>query len=276
MNKIFCRLKLIAKKNEILYKTLVYWYSLIYENLILDICNEIRIFCGIHSKIDGIAKFKGVHKGERCFIVATGPSLTVQDIELIKNEITFSMNSIVKIFSQTDWRPTYYGIQDKVAYKNVQDQMSLLENNNGTKVFYSSRIKNVGISNGTPYYLTYMAHGTKKRGRHKYKFSWDCFKRVYDGFSISYSMLQLAVYMGFKKIFIIGLDADYPLQGKIHFDEESINDNTSRGTKQSQVEAFEYCKNQLLKHGIEVYNVTRGGKLETFPRMKLEDALKCK
>jgi len=59
------------------------------------------------------------HYGERVFIVATGPSLSLEDLEKLtascledleklKNENTISMNSIVNVFSKTDFRPTYY------------------------------------------------------------------------------------------------------------------------------------------------------------------------
>lgn len=48
------------------------------------------------------------HYGERVFIVATGPSLSLEDLEKLKNENTISMNSIVNVFSKMDFRPTYY------------------------------------------------------------------------------------------------------------------------------------------------------------------------
>ena len=60
-----------------------------------------------------LKKYKNIHKGQRCFIIGTGPSLSVEDLEKLKGEITFGSNRIFEIYSQTDWRPTYYMNQDK-------------------------------------------------------------------------------------------------------------------------------------------------------------------
>ena len=40
-----------------------------------------------------LRQFKNKHIGQRCFIVATGPSLTIEDVSKLKNEICWSMNS---------------------------------------------------------------------------------------------------------------------------------------------------------------------------------------
>ncbi|MBO7254734.1 MAG: hypothetical protein J6V36_05480, partial [Clostridia bacterium] len=61
-----------------------------------------------------LAKLKDSHKGERCFIIGNGPSLSVNDLNKIyeKNIPTFSTNRIFKLFEKTDWRPTYYVSED--------------------------------------------------------------------------------------------------------------------------------------------------------------------
>ena len=46
------------------------------------------------KKYEWLKQYKNKYDGKRCFIVATGPSLTVEDLSLLKNEITFGMNSI--------------------------------------------------------------------------------------------------------------------------------------------------------------------------------------
>ncbi|MEH7386551.1 hypothetical protein V7147_14250, partial [Bacillus sp. JJ1521] len=64
-----------------------------------------------NSQYQKLKKIKNKHMGQRCFIIGTGPSLTIEDLEKLRNEMTFSMNSICLAFDETDWRPTYYGIQ---------------------------------------------------------------------------------------------------------------------------------------------------------------------
>ena len=36
-----------------------------------------------------IREFNGIHKGDRCFIVANGPSLLKTNLDLLENELTF-------------------------------------------------------------------------------------------------------------------------------------------------------------------------------------------
>jgi len=73
--------------------------------------------------IEKIKGFKNKHLGDRCFIIATGPSLTVEDLEKLRGEITIGMNSISKVGEKTDWRPIYYGIQDMYVYKNLKSSI---------------------------------------------------------------------------------------------------------------------------------------------------------
>jgi hypothetical protein len=68
-------------------------------------------------------KFKNIHQEQRCFIVATGPSLTFEDLNLIKNEYSFGVNSIAKILDKTEWEPTYYGIQDRFVYGKLEQDI---------------------------------------------------------------------------------------------------------------------------------------------------------
>ena len=53
-----------------------------------------RISGNGNQKYNSLKMYKDIHKGERCFIIATGPSLTMEDLEALKSEYTFGMNSI--------------------------------------------------------------------------------------------------------------------------------------------------------------------------------------
>ena len=70
---------------------------------------------------DRLLDYKGIHEGERCFVIATGPSLTMEDLESLGGEYTIAMNSICKLYDQTDWRPTYYAVQDNLVFDKMQD-----------------------------------------------------------------------------------------------------------------------------------------------------------
>ena len=59
-----------------------------------------------------IKEFKNRHLGEKCFIIGNGPSLKVEDLDKLQNQITFSCNMIYNTLSETKWRPYYYFVHD--------------------------------------------------------------------------------------------------------------------------------------------------------------------
>ena len=70
-----------------------------------------------------LRQFKNKHIGQRCFIVATGPSLTIEDVSKLKNEICWSMNSGFKLINSADFHPAYYAIADGTVYQRVKEEL---------------------------------------------------------------------------------------------------------------------------------------------------------
>ena len=222
-----------------------------------------------------LKNFKDIHKEKRCFIIATGPSLTVEDINKLENEITFSMNSICLNNDLEHWKPTYYGIQDFNVYEKVEQKLKELK---GYKVFISHRIaKRYDINpNWIKYPLNTDYHSYDLRYKNKYhvKFSDNSYKVVYDGYTITYSLIQLAIYMGFTEIYLLGADNNYVSNKDNHFVEHGVVDLTFASAGERMNVAYEEVKKFTTKNKINIYNATRGGKLEVFPRVDLDYVLK--
>ncbi|GHU70483.1 hypothetical protein FACS1894184_15990 [Clostridia bacterium] len=241
------------------------WF--IYTKAKFDINLALR-YIGINkNNYSKIATLKDKHKEERCFIVATGPSLTVNDLNRLKNDITISVNSIVDAFAESDWRPTYYGICDEKVVKKLRTK---LDTDLFELAFIGSNIKHMfeNKTNIVPFPLDLMWHRMINAKPHT-KFSTDCSVVVYDGYSIVYNMLQIAVYMGFKDIYLLGTDCDYSMNTK-HFNAFDVEDKKQYSYGDLMIyayhEAYEFCRN----HNVNIYNTTRGGKLEVFPRVNYE------
>lgn len=209
-----------------------------------------------------IKKYHNIHVGERCFIVSTGPSLRAEDIEKLKGEYTFSMNSIVKLFDKTVWRPTYYVIQDLRTYQLLANDTAFQNIRNkfiGDSIAPKKIRPNIIDSDAVTYPLMRTIHA---------KFSDDVYSIVYEA-SVTYSALQIAVYMGFKEIYLIGCDCDYSGPQK-HFADYGRDGNPYDPTINMKIgfqAAKEYCDN----NGIKIFNATRGGKLEIFDRVNLDE-----
>lgn len=221
-----------------------------------------------------LKKLKGKYAGKRCFIICTGPSLTIADLELLKDEYCFGMNSTAMILDKTSWRPDFYGIQDAAVYGRVKDKVSKPEN--GQIIAPGVYRKKFGTPENWIYFPTcssYNLFECYRLKRYFARFSKDSYVKVYNGFSISYSLIQIAYYMGFEEIYLLGADCSYSNNGKNHFVEHGhVPDNFDISTIRL-ITVYGYMRKFADKYGFKVYNATRGGMLEKFERVKLEDVL---
>lgn len=237
-------------------------------------------------------KLKDKHKGERCFIIGNGPSLTVEDLELLKDEVTFAANRIFTLFPKTSWRPTYFFCIDYLMYgldheeineidtklRFVPIERSLAAGRIYDEITYYNRVVNcVSIENGEVVRIK------------KYDFSEEIEDRVFGGQSVIFDALQFAVYMGFQEIYLLGMDHSYKREvladGTViehdvkadHFNKEydkGLENAVAVVAPLYAVEiAFRSAKKICDAKGIVIKNATRGGKLEIFERIDLEDVL---
>lgn len=220
-----------------------------------------------------LKEFENKYNGERCFIIATGPSLTIDDLEKLKDEYTFGVNSIIKLFDETDFRPDFYGIQDKFVYGAMQD---VIKSTKFKTAFCADIIaKEYEVPSDFipfPYNGEYHLYNGKP-GEYNAKFSDNAYEIVYDGYSITYSLIEIAVYMGFKEIYLLGCDCSYPKGSKSHVVESGFVDKNAASNPIRMRVGYKCAKDYADSHGIKIYNATRGGELETFERVDLDEIL---
>lgn len=233
--------------------------------------------CGITGKkYRDILAMKNKYLGERCFIICTGPSLTISDLELIKDEYTFGMNSICLLSDKTDFRPTFYGCNDLGVYRKLKKEI-INYCSDKVEVFVSDRLKrNDTILDEWHVFPENVAYHTYDRWfRQDFwcKFSMDCYKVVYGMHSITHSLIELAVYMGFKEIYLLGADCSFPKGKEIHFQDYGVPDTTIDTARERNIAGYLKVKEYSEKNDFKVYNATRGGALEVFPRVKLENVI---
>ena len=232
---------------------------------------------GMDKKFIELKKLKNKFIGERCFIIATGPSLRIEDVELLKNEYTFGVNSIVNVLDQMSYIPTFYVIQDGIVYERLRDKIKKANFRYSfigdwkMKPEYFDDKKWIRFPLSVKNYFYTYPEGDYAD---KVKFSDNAYLRVCDGFSVTYSALQLAVYMGFKEIYLLGTDCNYQKGVKNFADyrtEKQVQSGSSNGEK--MIKAYEVAKKWAENSDVKIYNATRGGMLEVFERVNLEDVM---
>jgi len=146
-------------------------------------------------------KIKGyhdLHKGERCFIVANGPSLRFIDFSLLENEITIGMNRIYLMKEQNGFMPNYLVCIDK---KSQLLQFTEDYDNLEIPCFFNWDLKRLFSKKPNQHFI---------KGKFSPKFSTDIINEpMGNGKTVTYNCLQLAYYMGFKEVYIIGKDHSY-------------------------------------------------------------------
>lgn len=225
---------------------------------------------------DKLRNMKGSKQGQRCFIIGNGPSLRTEDLDRLVNEDCFGANKIYKVFPGTDWHPTYYTIVD--WHGAVRDELDELQADMYLFGDYFWRKNKVGKPNTVVFYGERLLD-TKLSS---FKFSEDISEQVYLGATVTYAAMQIAAYFGYKEVYLLGVDNNYP---KISDSSGSIVSNPN--AKQSHfykdddimkvyadadgmTNAYIAAKQYADAHGIKIYNATRGGKLEVFERVDFD------
>lgn len=258
-----------------------------------DIRHEIKGY-EIHTVIDmfdidaqepiyrypNIEKYKNIHVGKRCFIVATGPSLTIDDLETLhkNNEICISVNKIYRCYDRTSWRADYVGVTDPVVVKDVirdkecgmETPLRLFIGDNNIHFCLNKRTQ------GCEYFHLNCEDFEPNRPN----FSSDMAEGAYRGCTVTYDFaIQMAAYMGFTKIYLVGVDHNFvgeASDSKNHFihDYFTTSEKKERHFEEPHWDgatmAYQAAEQYSREHGFRIYNATRGGKLEVFERVDFD------
>jgi hypothetical protein len=219
-----------------------------------------------------IERYKGIHNDERCFIVANGPSLQRTNLDLLKNDITFGLNRIYLSFGQTTFRPTYYVAMNELILEQFSDDIEELDmpkflNWNRRRYF------NFGDVN-----ITFL----KSRMVFRDSFQYDLTQPIVVGGTVTYVALQIAYFMGFRKVILIGLDHNYvdigiPNRTETRSDDVDHNhfhpQYFPKGTKwqlpdlpRSELD-YKIARKAYEKDGREIVDATIDGKCQIFNKV---------
>lgn len=226
-----------------------------------------------------IIKLKNSKKGKRCFIIGNGPSLTTADLDKLKNEDSFGVNRIYKIFDKTEWRPTFYVSQDNRVLEEIESELSpVLKTAEGVFLNASVNVdeKYLSLNNVYQFYVINVPYNIELP-----EFSHNPADGVFEGYTVAYACIQFALYMGYSEIYIIGTDHNYSINklndGTIKQDDNIQNYMPELAGKicyppqmEKSTLAFRKARQVCDSLGICIKNATRGGKLEEFERVDFD------
>lgn len=226
-----------------------------------------------------IELIKDKHAGERCFIIATGPSLTLEDVNMIKDEYTIGENSLFKWYDKMGWIPTYYAMTDPNLTSRIINNNENINFDGFAKekcIFSSLNKKQVKCNKAIFVDINWLDHVYNYGKSTRFKFNPDLKYGIYDYYSITQECIIYAIYMGFKEIYIIGADNNY-FGEKQHFaechGETDLDYTMAKLTQDANDMGYTYVKTIAEKYGVKIFNATRGGKVKCFDRVNLEEVI---
>ena len=238
---------------------------------VIDLFDNIRNIPEYRN--ENLTKFHNKHIGEKCFIVATGPSLQMDDLEMIRKSgiRSISMNRIYLAFEKTKWRPDYYLCGDEHAIRE------------SAEIITKMPVKYKFIGDSYPQFW----NGAKEKNIFKLHFHWaetldgdtrfseDISYGVYCSETVTYACIQTAVYLGFREIYLLGVDFNFSSNYSDpanHFIENYYkpNEKTNTFRQKDSYMAYRTAKKFAEPRGIKIYNATRGGKLDVFERVEFD------
>lgn len=225
----------------------------------------------------------GIHRGKRGFVIGNGPSLKIADLDKIKNEITIASNKVYLAFTKTPWRPSYFTIVDGLVWDKTYHEVNahgLTPIVRATLADHSAthtRVRELGCTTGT------------YRNSGRLPFSSDFSAGSFGGYTVTYDNLQLAVHLGLDPIYVIGCDHYYtdeptssaklisnPIANKTnknHFlpSYRQVGEVVNPAPINEMTISYEIAALYAKENGIGIWNATRGGHLEAFPRCSFDE-----
>jgi len=145
---------------------------------------------------------KDRHAGERAVLVCNGPSLSKMDMGFLKSETVIGLNKIYLGLRRFRFYPKYYVAINKKVLQQSEDEIKKLT----CIKFLSNHCDDLYDDDA----LTHIIDTHHPRSY----FCSDITEGVHEGWTVTFAALQIAYYLGFGEVVIIGMDHRYEYTGQ--------------------------------------------------------------
>lgn len=149
-----------------------------------------------------LSLLKNRHVQQRAVLVANGPSLNQMSLAFLQKEFVFGLNKIFLGLKNFGFYPRYYVAVNPLVIQQSQAEIAKL---NCVKFLGSQGVGNLIAEDA----LTYILNTSNPPAR----FCHDITLGVHEGWTVTYAALQIAYYLGFREVIIIGMDHRYHYTG---------------------------------------------------------------
>lgn len=225
---------------------------------------------------DNISEYQNKHRHQRCVIIGNGPSLNKMNLSFLKNEITFGMNRIYLLFDKWNFVPTYYVSVNPLVIEQSANEIIKIPSPKFLSFNGLQYVLNAFVQNPNDFIFI--------RSITDPPFSKDPRNGLCEGYTVTYVAMQLAYYMGFSEVILIGVDHHFVTSGRPN--QEVISEGPDPNhfhpsyfgkgirwnlpdLKNSEI-YYRIAKTFFESDGRRILDATVNGKLTIFPKIDYE------
>ncbi len=201
---------------------------------------------------------------KKCLILCNGPSLADVDNSTLEAVTTFGSNRVYLKYT-----PDFYACVNPLVIEQYHEEIAKLHGIKHIRAEYAYKILGAWPVNS----------------RSGGGWSYDPLAYVYEGWTVTYVLMQLAHWYGFEKIGIVGMDHKYKYHGVPneeliangkdcnHFDSRYFTDGVKWNAPDLEKSELHYQKAKDIyeKSGREIINLTPDSACDVFKKGNLEE-----
>lgn len=220
---------------------------------------------------------KGIHAGQRCVVIGNGPSLKKTDLSLLRDEVTFSLNRGYLFYDRIGRACDYHVTVNGLVVEQFHEELETIDN---------TRFVTWGQRHPLPYDTDTIFIGGPMLDVTP-RFCSDPSVDLWTGATVTYVALQLAYYLGFKQVILIGVDHSFATKGKANREVVSQGEDANhfhpdyfgKGIRwqlpdlETSEIAYKLAKQAFEADGRQILDATPGGKLDVFPKVDYKEII---
>ena len=229
-------------------------------------------------------RLKNAYAGKAGFVIGNGPSLKIEDLSRLEGRfISIASNKIYLAFDQTTWRPDFFTTVDALVAQKIRNEAPEYFDTIHCQKAFVPLFKGCRTVTWRYYPVNLNPPGSSP------SFSSDLRFGIQGGYSVTMENLQLAVHLGLKPFYMIGCDNYYDGETDVknlqqvevaegsqnHFvpNYRQAGEKVNPAPIKEMTICYQHAARWAEINNWPIYNATRGGYLEVFPRVDLDQVL---
>lgn len=197
----------------------------------LDLNYQQGAFVGFMDSRPKLSVMYRHYAGEAAVIVANGPSLDVATLDKLSGLTTFAANKIYTAYPDTNWRPDFYLVNDKLVAQQNRDRILGLKSQ---KIFTSSVFDELKEDANALFIESGSSSAWRASARPPAESisavnelwvppDWNPVSGLRAGNSVTNFALKIEFWMGFDTVYVIGLDHRFILDEAVSGEQVYVN-----------------------------------------------------